>query len=74
MSAEASRRLRLIALMYARGNCPCPTTWLFHAGETNAALEELAAAGLVMKMLGTTKGFAWRLTDEGHARVLALCT
>jgi hypothetical protein len=65
MSAEASRRLHLIEQLFVAAGSPDITAWYFYAGQTGADLEELASLGLVFKVLGTERGFAWRLSDAG---------
>jgi len=65
MSAEASRRMRLIKALLAHAGSSEPKARHFYAGLTGADFEELAALGLLHKVLGTPRGFAWRLTDTG---------
>lgn len=40
--------------------------WHFDAGTSDAEHTELAQLGLLMKVLGTRRGFAWRLTQQGR--------
>ncbi|HEX3849837.1 MAG TPA: hypothetical protein VHW01_02655 [Polyangiaceae bacterium] len=74
MSAEASRRMRLIKALLAHAESSDPRARHFYAGLTGADFEELAALGLLNKVLGTPRGFAWCLTDAGvqHIRELPL--
>ena len=67
MSAEALRTLQAIQTMYRQAGSPPDRGWYCYPGETSAALTELAELGLVSKVLGTAKGFAWQLTDAGRA-------
>jgi hypothetical protein len=71
MSAEASRRLQLIEQLFIAAGSPDLTVWYFYAGQTGADLEELAALGIVYKVIGTERGFAWRLSAAGAERLRA---
>ena len=46
-----------------------PKEWLFDLGLTTPLHRELSEGGLLEKVLGTTYGFGWRLTDTGVERV-----
>ncbi len=46
--------------------------WLFDHGVDTNGHRELAGLGLIIKMLGTFRGFAWMLSAEGRDRVRAL--
>jgi hypothetical protein len=72
MSAEALRRLRQIKALFVAAGCPDTNVWYFFAGQTGADLEELAALGAILKLLGTEHGYAWRLTDAGRAQMSTL--
>jgi hypothetical protein len=72
MSVEASRRMRLIKALVAHAESSDPRVRDFYAGQTGADFEELAALGLLYKMFGTPRGFAWRLTDAGAEYIRGL--
>jgi hypothetical protein len=65
MSDEASRRMRLIKALLAHAESSDPRARHFYAGQAGADFDELAALGLLHKVLGTPRGFAWCLTDAG---------
>ena len=69
MSAEAERLFQLIEAMCRTAGSPKDRSWYFYAGQTSAELTELANLGILVKVLGTVKGFAWCLTDSGRGRV-----
>lgn len=60
-----ARRCRVVAPLH-------PHRWLFDHGVMTEWHAELAALGIIVRMLGTTKGFAWKLSDEGLAKVRAM--
>jgi hypothetical protein len=65
MSAEATKYLQAIRAQYEAAGLPAHEKWYFDAGATNHSLEELETLGLVFKVLGTERGFAWRLSNTG---------
>ena len=72
MSGEASAYLRLIYRKYLARRRPALDTWYFDAGVSSAALTELAALGFVYKILGTERGYAWRLSEAGALQAKSL--
>jgi hypothetical protein len=69
MTAEAKAFLHKISQLYAAAGRPNHNVWYFEAGHNSNVHAELAQLGLVSKVLGTEKGFAWRLTEAGVARL-----
>ncbi len=69
MSVEGARLLKVIATLFAAAQHPDHAVWYFHPGQNNAVHDELAALGLIMKVFGTPRGFAWRLTDLGRQQL-----
>ncbi len=67
ISAEASKYLRTIEAIYEAAGRPNLKAWYFDAGKTKRVHTELVSLGLVLKVLGTEKGYAWRLTETGAA-------
>lgn len=49
-----------------------PEWWLFDYGIASDTHVELANRGTIVKMLGTLRGFGWKLSDDGLAEVSAL--
>jgi hypothetical protein len=72
MSDEAARRMRLIKALLAHAGPSDVGEWHFYAGQTGADFEELAALGVLHKVFGTPRGFAWCLTDAGLKHIQAL--
>ena len=68
MGVEAANRLTSIWEQYIKAGSPDFRRWHFCAGQTDPALNELCGLGLIMKLLGTERGFAWRLTEAGWNR------
>lgn len=71
MSREAAEFLARVARSYEAAQRPNHLTWYFDAGITDDVHRELAALGLLVKMFGTAKGYAWCLTDAGLASLKA---
>ena len=69
MIAEAKAFLHEIEHLYDAAGRPNHNAWYFDAGNSSNVHAELAQLGLLSKVLGTEKGFAWRLTDAGVARL-----
>jgi hypothetical protein len=69
MSDQALTLLHSIEDLIARTPAARSPSGYFGAGTNNAAYQELAAAGLIIKMLGTARGFGWRLTAAGEAHL-----
>jgi hypothetical protein len=70
MSSQAVEYLRaLMRLHAAASRAGRSRDWLFDAGKTEPVHQELAAAGLLEKMLGTKGGYAWRFTAAGTAYI-----
>jgi hypothetical protein len=69
MTAEAEAFLHKISHLYDAAGRPNYNTWYFDAGSSSNVHAELTQLGLVSKVLGTEKGFAWRLTEAGAARL-----
>lgn len=70
MSAEAANLIEHIRKLFELAGNPEPSSWYFDPGIKGAAHTELSELGLVLQVLGTRRGFAWRLTEEGFRRVL----
>ena len=68
MSAEATKYLQAIYDQYLAAGLPALEKWHFDAGVRNRSLDELETLGLVYKVLGTERGFAWRLSQVGAER------
>lgn len=69
MTAEAKAYLHKIENLYAAAGRPNHSVWYFDAGQSSAVHGELAALGLLSKVLGTEKGYAWRLTEAGALHI-----
>jgi hypothetical protein len=69
MTAEAKAFFHRIEQLHAAAGRPNYNAWYFDAGNSSHVHAELAQLGLVSKVLGTEKGFAWRLTEAGVARL-----
>jgi hypothetical protein len=67
MTGEAIECMRAIEILYEAAGRPQHDAWHFDAGVSNGAHAELQSLGLLSKLLGTEKGFAWRLTSAGVA-------
>jgi hypothetical protein len=64
--------MRFVHALFSHAGSPDHRTWLFYPGQIRAGLDELATLGLVDKMLGTHRGYAWRLSDAGLQKIRAL--
>ncbi|HTA88750.1 MAG TPA: hypothetical protein VK745_04220 [Polyangiaceae bacterium] len=71
MTTEAKAYLHKIENLYAAAGRPNHSVWYFDAGHNSAVHSELAALGLLSKVLGTERGYAWRLTAAGVGQILA---
>lgn len=58
--------LNHIRTTYTAAGAPDIRTWHFDFGIADATHAELANVGMLIKVLGTQRGFAWRLTEAGH--------
>lgn len=72
MSVEANRHFRKFARQYYQASPRAHDTWLFDYGVFTAAHSELAGLGLIVQMLGTRRGFAWKLSAVGLRQIAAL--
>ena len=63
MSAAARRYFEAIVQRYLDSNSPERKDWLFDGGQVSDTHRELEADGLIERVFGAERGFAWRLTD-----------
>jgi hypothetical protein len=70
MSSAASQYLVSIGECLAAASSASPATWLFDIGMMSDVHHELEREGMIVRMLGTEHGFAWRLSDKGIERAL----
>lgn len=66
MSPAAAAYLNALERRFRTEEATPPERWLFDEGVELEQHTELEQLGLIEKMLGTNKGFAWRLTEVGR--------
>ncbi len=69
MSEAARKFLAALGKRLLASGFSEPKEWSFDLGLTTRAHLELAEAGVIEKVLGTTYGYGWRLTDAGAAQL-----
>ena len=72
MSDEATKHFQAIAELFAAVGFPAREGWLLQAGLVTDAHRELEAGGLLERVFGTVRGFAWRLTAAGVERARSM--
>ncbi|MES1174821.1 MAG: hypothetical protein ABUL62_10890 [Myxococcales bacterium] len=68
MTEDARNHFQAIAELYASLGFPERESWLVQAGDVSNVHHELEAEGLIERVFGTKRGFAWRLTQAGVER------
>ena len=69
VSNEAEACLLRVTARFLLEAPPVPREWLFDEGLDTDAHDELELAGVVERMFGTSRGFAWRFTSRGLMNV-----
>ena len=70
MSAAANECLEAIKQLFVKAGAPEIAHWHFDAGKRDQAHDELASLGLLFKVFGTERGFAWQLTMSGYEKMI----
>ncbi len=68
MSPDADALLTRVYQLYVRAGSPDLGDWCCDLGLRDAAYDELALLGLLVRVFGTERGFGWRLSEDGLAK------
>ena len=71
VSGSAREYFEKRAQLYLAAGSPDRKAWVFDDGKRTPVHEELSAEGLLERVFGTPRGFAWRLTEAGVERARA---